>query len=249
MPLRAAIAEKPSASRKTTGPRPTDVVGGAERAIMHRVQARLLRHAAGYAVYGSDGGRLGTVIGLETAGEDRPEFLAIRRERIFLWRRRMVPISAVAGVDPKARSVSLLLDGVGVERAHERRAEEMREGWVADRIAHYADGPSAASAASDGDATEKWPAQSETRAPDAFSGKGGFALLAEVPNDVEIRQEHLLFVPSADGYALIEQSTGLPLRAETLELDEPAGSFVVVKLAHSPLPDDPRPCAYLDRLV
>jgi hypothetical protein len=59
----------------------------------------------------------------------------------------------------------------------------------------------------------------------------------------------LLFVPSATGYVLIERSSA-PLRhAETLELDEPAGSFVVVKLAQSPLPDDSRPCVYLDRLI
>lgn len=213
---------------------------------MRSVQARFLRDAAGYAVYGADGARLGAVIELVAVG-DR-EFLAIRRDRIFLWKRRMVPVAAVVGVNPTQRSVSLLLDGAGVERAHERRAENAREGWVADRIAPYAAVPSAAVASTDGDATRESPAPTETRAPSSPDSDDRSALLAAEPVDGETPQPHLLFVPSAAGYVLIERSSA-PLRlAETLELNEPAGSFVVVKLAQSPLPDDPRPCFYLDRL-
>jgi hypothetical protein len=214
---------------------------------MRGVQARFLRDAAGYAVYGADGVRLGTVIELVAEG-DR-EFLAIRRDRIFLWKRRMVPVAAVVGVNPTQRSVSLLLDGAGVERAHERRAERAQEGWVADRIAPYAAAPSTAAAAADGDATRESPAPTEPRARSSLASDEGSASLAAEPIDGETRQRHLLFVPSAAGYVLIERS-GAPLRhAETLVLNEPAGSFVVVKLAHSPLPDDPRLCVYLDRLT
>jgi hypothetical protein len=198
----------------------------------------LLQGASGYAVYGSDGGRLGVVIELVTEGEDRSEFLAIRRDRIFVWRRRIVPLSAVAAVSPKERSVWLLLDGAGVERAHEQGAEEMREGWVADRIAPHAEAATAAAAATDGDAACESPASTEPRARGSLASDDGPPSPAAEPNGEKIGEQHLLFVPSAGGYALIERNTPPPRHAETLELDEPAGSFIVVKLAQSPLPDD-----------
>ena len=92
----------------------------------------MLHDALGYVVYGSDGRRIGTVIELVEGNEHRPDLVAIRADRVFLWRRRLLPTAAVAGVDPQRRLVSLLVDASGVERAHELKAEELREGWVTD---------------------------------------------------------------------------------------------------------------------
>ena len=215
--------------------------------IMRSVQARLLRNAAGYGVYGTDGRRLGTVIELVTEGEDRDAFVAIRVDRIFLWRRRMVPLATVAAVNPKERAVLLLLDEAGVERVHERRAEEMRQGWVADRIAPYADAP-IADVPTAGATVYESPELTETRARGSPTSEDSLPLPAVERNPEDARQQHVLFVPSAAGYVLLERSGPPPQHAETVQLNEPVGRFVVVKLAQSPLPDDSRRCAYLDRL-
>ena len=60
--------------------------------------------------------------------------------------------------------------------------------------------------------------------------------------------QHLLFVPTIAGYVLVEGAGAAPPCHHKIELAEPAGSFVVVKLARSPLPNDERLCAYLDRI-
>jgi hypothetical protein len=202
----------------------------------------LLEDAAGYLVYGSDGRRVGKVIELVTGGE-RGDSVAIRCDRIFLWRRRTVPVSAVAGVDPQERSLTLFLDSTSIERAHERHTEEIRQGSVADLIAHYADTPTP---------------EADAHAPDADAAGGGHLPVTALSGDEsgftsaepvgEAAGQHVLFAPTAAGYRLIERDGSPPPRAGTVELSDPPGRFQVVKLAQSPLPDDPRPCAYLDRI-
>lgn len=54
---------------------------------------------------------------------------------------------------------------------------------------------------------------------------------------------YLLFVSAGHGYVLRGQGGGPPAVGARLSLDE--GEYVVVKLGASPLPGDPRPCAYL----
>ena len=65
----------------------------------------------------------------------------------------------------------------------------------------------------------------------------------------ETAVSHLLFVPTASRYLLVEQEGAPPLVGTELEL---AGicedRLVVSKLTRSPLPLDRRPCAYLQRL-
>jgi hypothetical protein len=56
---------------------------------------------------------------------------------------------------------------------------------------------------------------------------------------------HVLFVPSPDGYALVERDGAPPAAGDTLQLDEPEGRYAVTKVVDSPMPDDVRPCAYL----
>ncbi|GIU94328.1 MAG: hypothetical protein KatS3mg012_0785 [Gaiellaceae bacterium] len=57
------------------------------------------------------------------------------------------------------------------------------------------------------------------------------------------RAGHLVFLWSPVGYTLQERPGDPP--APGSELEEGERRFVVTKVAPSPLPDDPRPCAYL----
>jgi hypothetical protein len=56
--------------------------------------------------------------------------------------------------------------------------------------------------------------------------------------------KHLLFITRPSGYELAEREGDPPAPGDAVELDG-AGRFVVAKVAPSPLPDDDRPCAYL----
>jgi hypothetical protein len=56
---------------------------------------------------------------------------------------------------------------------------------------------------------------------------------------------HLVFISSPRGYALVELNRPTPARGEDIELPDRPGSFQVAKLGPSPLPNDPRICAYL----
>ena len=57
------------------------------------------------------------------------------------------------------------------------------------------------------------------------------------------RTGHLLFVPSPQGYHLEERDGPAPERDERVEVG--GAAFVVSRVGASPLPLDPRPCAYL----
>ena len=58
--------------------------------------------------------------------------------------------------------------------------------------------------------------------------------------------KHLLFVSRPTGYELAEREGEPPAPGEEIELDG-EGGFVVVKVASSPLPEDDRPCAFLQQ--
>ena len=57
------------------------------------------------------------------------------------------------------------------------------------------------------------------------------------------RSGYLLFVPSPQGYRLEERDGPAPQRDERVDVSGTA--FVVARIGASPLPLDPRPCAYL----
>jgi hypothetical protein len=58
--------------------------------------------------------------------------------------------------------------------------------------------------------------------------------------------KYLLFISRPTGYELAEREGDPPTVGSKVELDEGAGDrFVVSKIATSPLPQDERPCAYL----
>ena len=57
--------------------------------------------------------------------------------------------------------------------------------------------------------------------------------------------DHVLFVPTPAGYALVESQGSPPAAGETVTLPDRDGAYVAAKVADSPLPGDPRPCVYL----
>ena len=70
------------------------------------------------------------------------------------------------------------------------------------------------------------------------------------PTDLDSRSmaegKYLLFISRPTGYELAEREGEPPEVGSEVELDEGRGGrFVVSKIAPSPLPQDDRPCAYL----
>jgi len=56
----------------------------------------------------------------------------------------------------------------------------------------------------------------------------------------------LAFVPNGDGYSLHELSGVTPIVGEPVLFPDRDGEFVVTRIGRSPLPRDPRRCAYLE---
>lgn len=63
--------------------------------------------------------------------------------------------------------------------------------------------------------------------------------------ETKAEASHVLFVPTATGYTLVEQDGAAPEAGDLVELD--TGRFVVRRLGPSPLPGPRRRCAYLER--
>jgi hypothetical protein len=59
---------------------------------------------------------------------------------------------------------------------------------------------------------------------------------------------HLLFVGTSSGYVLLEGDGPPPPLGPGIEVPGQAGGFSVVKVGRSPLPNDARSCAYLERI-
>lgn len=57
--------------------------------------------------------------------------------------------------------------------------------------------------------------------------------------------KHILFVSRPTGYELVEQDGDPPAPGTVVDVGENGARFEVVKVAASPLPQDDRPCAYL----
>jgi hypothetical protein len=58
--------------------------------------------------------------------------------------------------------------------------------------------------------------------------------------------KYLLFIWKPSGYELRERDGDLPAVGSEIEADD--ATLRVTKIAPSPLPNDPRPCAYLQAL-
>jgi hypothetical protein len=59
--------------------------------------------------------------------------------------------------------------------------------------------------------------------------------------------KHLLFVWKPSGYELVEREGEPPEPGAGVEVGDDGLRFTVSKVGPSPLPDDDRPCAYLQR--
>jgi hypothetical protein len=59
------------------------------------------------------------------------------------------------------------------------------------------------------------------------------------------RQAHLLFVSKPTGYELVTREGEPPAVGSVVELDGQEGRWFVSRVSPSPLPQDRRPCAYL----
>ena len=68
---------------------------------------------------------------------------------------------------------------------------------------------------------------------------------AAVEPEPEVETEHVLLVPAAEGYELVERDGSPPGRGTSLELD---AEYVVVRHGPSPLPGGARTCAFLERV-
>jgi hypothetical protein len=60
--------------------------------------------------------------------------------------------------------------------------------------------------------------------------------------------KYLLFVSKASGYELHERDGDPPEPGSEIEVGDDGLRFMVAKVGPSPLPQDVRPCAYLQRV-
>jgi hypothetical protein len=60
--------------------------------------------------------------------------------------------------------------------------------------------------------------------------------------------KHLLFVSKPSGYELVERDGEAPEAGSQVEVGDDGLRFTVAKVGPSPLPQDERPCAYLQRI-
>jgi hypothetical protein len=187
-----------------------------------------LARAGGHDVVDQNGRRLGSVIGVVRDPETDVEQLAIRDEGTVFWRRRLVPLQAVTGLEAKKRRVVLSVDRKALRRGESTspgppKDEEVppwEEPSVLERIESYVERADRADA--------------DSEPPEADGGG--------------MPSRHLLFVSSPEGYALVEREGTPPAVGSRVEEPELGGSLLVVKVGSSPLPMDDRPCGFLERV-
>jgi hypothetical protein len=186
----------------------------------------LLSAAANYAVFDPRGRRIGLVIELVDDPESGGQRLAIRRDGVVLWRRRLLPLDAVETVDAERRFV------VVDEDREAARVAATPEGIDADsmsRLYYY------------------------TRPQSVQNGEEAARGLEEEQRSVTapaVSDRYLRFVSTPDGYRLDEEGGEPPAVGTLIQngIDLPE-RLVVIKLGPSPLPHDPRVCAFLEREI
>jgi hypothetical protein len=181
----------------------------------------VISETAGYVVFDLRGRRIGLVIELVDDPQSGGQGLAIRRDGIFLWHRRLLPLDAIESVDAEQRFVVVReeLESEGVASS-----DEPTQSDLLDRIDAYS---RPASVANGEEVAER---ERSVRPPTA----AGF-------------ESHLEFMSTPSGYRLGARDGEPPAvgtRISSLDLHEP---LVVVRHGPSPLPRDPRVCAFLER--
>jgi hypothetical protein len=200
---------------------------------------------------------VGVFIKLAGPGGER---IAIRHDGVLLWRRRLLPITTVASVFPEQRAVVLNLDrrtlastmavpdAVAATPLSAEEGADFSGEWQ-ERIARYVSpGKSEADQASAdrADAASK-PSAESAGLERPVMGAARQPTPEPTQSDQRSAARHLLFVSSSRGYALVELEGPPPPLGQDIEVPEHPGSFLVAKLGPSPLPNDPRICAYLEQ--
>jgi len=200
---------------------------------------------------------VGVFIKLAGPGGER---IAIRHDGVLLWRRRLLPITTVASVFPEQRAVVLNLDrrtlgstmavpdAVAATPLSAEEGADFSGEWQ-ERIARYVSpGKSEADQASAdrADAASK-PSAESAGLERPVMGAARQPTPEPAQSDQRSAARHLLFVSSSRGYALVELEGPPPPLGQDIEVPEHPGSFLVAKLGPSPLPNDPRICAYLEQ--
>jgi hypothetical protein len=218
----------------------------------------LLAAAQGYAVFGREGKRVGAFIELAGAGARK---IAIRHDGTFLWRRRLLPITAVASVFPRERAVVLNVDRHSLASSQEAPQKAVVEPslpaeesagsseHMQRRIARYlSSGQWETDQANHDHADAARKPSIEGAAPERPLPAPALELQSEDvdPPDHSVAG-HLVFISSPRGYTLVELEGPPPALGEEIDLPAKPGSFRVTKLGPSPFPGDPRSCAYLER--
>jgi hypothetical protein len=178
----------------------------------------VLAAAGGYAVFDLRGRRIGLAIELVDDPESGGQRLAIRRDGVFLWHRRLLPLDAIETIDVERRLIVVAEDR---EPAKTTATREEADDNLLERMGAYTHPESVLD-------------QGERPVP----------LPAHAASN-----RYLRFVSTPTGYRLEEQD-GQPPAVGTLinGIDLPE-RFIVVKLGPSPLPNDPRVCAFLEREI
>ena len=187
----------------------------------------LLGAAAGYAVFDPRGRRIGLVIELVDDPESGEQRLAIRRDGVILWHRRLLPLDAVDTVDAERRYV------VVAEDREPGRVAAILEATDVDSLArvYYYTRP-------------KSDRNGEETARGLDDQERSLTLSAPAASD-----RYLRFVSTPNGYRLDEQDGEPPAVGTPINRIDLPERLVVVKLGPSPLPHDPRVCAFLEREI
>lgn len=198
-----------------------------------------LAAAEGAGLYDARGKRLGLFI--EPVGDGSE--VAIRRDGVFVWRRRVLPAAMVAAFQPEhgARgAVVLNVDDRTLEHSITQTTRELddAEGMRAPAEDQL---PSA-----DGEHVVEQELTSRLAPYVAPIDRNDEDVLPSGSNDESV-ERHLLFISTPYGYRLVEQDGVVPALFDDVSLPGDADVFSVIKVGHSPLARDRRVCAYLER--
>lgn len=206
-----------------TRSKPAAVVGDSGRsALLER-----LASTGGAALYDARGKRIGMFIEVVAGGSD----VAIRHEGALVWRRRVLPLATVAAVLPEhgARgAVVLNVDAETIDRADDTGGvpEDRLPSTDEDRVSQQ---------------------ELTGRLAPYVTARDSHAEVGPPRSSRKVLAQHLLFVPTAQGYQLLEQDGDTPATFTEVSLPGLENAFRVIKVAPSPLPADRRQCAYLER--
>ena len=182
----------------------------------------LLDKASGYAVLDLGGRRIGSVVGLTDDPESGERRLTIRGDGAFVWRRRrrLLALEAIQIVDARRR-LTVVNDDRELEPAGEPADTSDSTFGVDGEMSDREDGTHELLRRLD----------AYTRPPERPMSAG----------------RHLWFVSTPTGYRLEDrEGDPPPVGSRISEADLPE-LLVVTKIGPSPLPNDSRACAFLER--